>query len=395
MPVRVEHDMKKIIGELEEVVKVFKASPYILSKDGFMSDPFLIIKNLCIAEKDNLMAKVLLSSVKSLYRDFGTKAAVYFSFLEEMFEPAKKLMGSPDDLDKLLFMFASKSLQTVETDERMVFEQEGFSRIVLDAIQQANGEELSLKKGVQEVDLIEVESGFAVSIEPRTPKIYKGAKVLVLSETDTPNLAIEFAKRTKDPLVVVSTKRYPVLAEVEAKNPHLDFAYLVVRPEYQISDFILDIKAYVDQSLELSENTVLKTPSLLGSADFECDGTQMILHSRPTFMSKQRQKGIAIDMELENSPLRRMALQSRIANMSGSRTVIKVGAKTDTEAEAKLQKYFTEVVEISNILDSGIVSISEFDTNVQGYSLKCVTECFNRAMADLKLILSETRLIQS
>ena len=312
MPVKVVKGIEEPIREFKEIIDVFCSSPFILTREGFVSDPFLIIKHLSLADKSNLIVKILLDSSKDLFKKYGRNASLYFSFLKELFDASIHLVHDRQRFLDALAIYANKSFETIESDDRAIFEKFGFSAQVLDAVERADGGQLSLKEGKSSEDTIVEESGFQFVCDIRSPFTSRDALVLVLTETDPYTLAIDFIKRANKPVVVVSTKSLPILAEVEAKNPKANIFYVKSRHEYLTSDFVLDLQAYVNQASELASRSVLRTQTLLGRADVECDGTTITFKSKPSYMLKTRLEILKAQFYAETSPLIKSLLFNRI-----------------------------------------------------------------------------------
>ena len=80
--------------------------------------------------------------------------------------------------------------------------------------------------------------------------------------------------------------------------------------------------------------------------------------------------------------------------MSGEATVLNVCASSKLEAEAKLQKYYTEILRIAQIIAKGQITKNTLSPEFNDLPFMCYSALISKASTDIYYAMSTTRVIQ-
>lgn len=391
MSVKISKDMEPLIKEFENTLGILvKEDSAVMTEEGVVSDPFLRLKHILLANPGNLIAKIFLSSASDLYRKFGNNSDLYFRFLKFMFEETRKFIN-----DKERFLFEVESLlpqafiDSNDIDSEDFLRRHHISDLVIDAIWKADGEELLIKKGFE--TKIESEAGFEFKCSKREDFVSNQMSVFIIEGEPSLDVVVSLINKSVDPLLVISLSDCKELAELERLNPKSGFRFVKALPEYLRTDFILDMKSVVNQSL--ASSVLLSSVKALGQAKVICFNDTVNLLTKDCYIKQQRIDGLSFEAAAEKSPLRKMAIQKRISNLIGKKTVLYLKDSVETDYNVSLSYYFTQIVEASNMMLSGAGEKSVLG-DLSAYSVKCMQSSLDKARTDLKLIFSPVQIQQ-
>lgn len=394
MGVTINHTNEQFFREVEAINHFFGSSPWILSSKGFISDPFVQMGDFLQAHPDNLTAKIFFEDSKELYRVFGLNSKAYFTILYKLFSTV--LAGSSSQFDihkKLLDILQNTSVNTLTFDAYNAFLDKGFTPVVLDAILQADGGYLRVLPSQTEETTITEEEGFVFHVQPHSNFSILDASIILLEKPLSIGSLSKLLANINNPAIVVLLSNYHSLEEFGRLNDSPNFHLVIARPEYKVSEFSHDLKSYTSQSVILQPED-LRADSVGHVVSAELGHDTLRLKAKHTFSLDIHIRKLMLQESKESSPLIKQTLQSRIHNLSGKSTFLNVGAPSNLEVDLLIQKYVTEILEVSNIILNGIVESNSFSTSLNNISANCFARCFNKAIESLFFAMSEVRVSQ-
>lgn len=395
MGVEVKYTNKDFFIEFRALSEFFSKSPEVLSNRTFISDQFLLFKDFLVANPDNITAKILFEDSKQLYRVFGSKASAYVSFIKLL--STIFLSGETDTLvikEKLDSFYKRISTDIVHFDSFAEFEALGFNLKVLEAIARADGGFLDIElDSFSYEDYISEGEGFTFDVVPRADFNMTDASVIVLDKQITASSLAKLLESINPPYLVICLGHSDDLTKFGELNDSPAFHLVEARIDYNEKEFTSDLKHYVNQSEAISIRN-LKADSC-GTATFiKCSGSELRLVTYKSYSRILYTKGLMQQEVKSTSPLIQQTLQKRIHNLAGTSTVINIGVRSNIDALKKQEDYMTQILEVSNILTSGVVIKNSISEEFNNLSFYCFKECLTKAMRGLFYAMSETRVIQ-
>lgn len=396
MGVKIENTNENFFKEFKQLLEFFDKSPNILTSEGFTSDAFLLMKNFVTSNPDNLTAQIFFRSVDEEFIRVGSDACFYFRIMKHL--ASTVLAGETDPKkvrDKLRKFIESVEITTVSFSRYAMFLDKGFSEIVLDAVLEANGGYLCAEVSQSsDRDYVSKENGFRFAVEPTDMYEVSDVRVLVLEKNYPVEVIANLAQQcAPKPLFVICLGKSNDIAKFAKANEHTGLKVVFARPEYKDADFEQDLKRYTNQSIVLKASDI-KIDSAGSAINVKSSGDHITILSNATYLQKLHLAQLVKKVASESSPLIRQQLQSRVQNMSGEATVLNVCASSKLEAEAKLQKYYTEILRIAQIIAKGQITKNTLSPEFNDLPFMCYSALISKASTDIYYAMSTTRVIQ-
>lgn len=396
MGVKIENTNENFFKEFKQLLEFFDKSPNILTSEGFTSDAFLLMKNFVISNPDNLTAQLFFRSVDEEFIRVGSDACYYFRIMKHLASTVLAGETDPKNVkEKLRKLIESVEITTVSFSRYSMFLDRGFSEIVLDAVLEADGGYLCAEVSQSaDHDYISKENGFRFAIEPTDIYEVSDVRVLVLEKNYPVEVIANLAKQcSPKPLFVICLGKSKDIQRFAKVNEHTGLKVVFARSEYRDADFEQDLKRYTNQSIVLKASDI-KHDSAGSAISVKSSGDHITILSSQTYLQKLHLAQLVKKISSESSPLVRQQLQSRVQNMSGESTVLNVCANSKLEAEAKLQKYYTEILRISQIISQGQITKNSLSPEFVGIPFMCYSTLVSKAVTDIYYAMSTTRVIQ-
>ena len=264
-----------------------------------------------------------------------------------------------------------------------------------DAILEANGGVLRIEKSTErDKDFVSKEAGFVFHVAKHNEFASKNGKILILDKNYGPQVIAHFAQQCLGyPILVICLGHSKELEQFASLNENPMFHLVEALSEYKDSDFLDDLKHYTNYSLTLK-------PDSIGSDDagsyekVTLTGDTMRIYSKDSYVRKLFAKTLIKREVAESSPLIKQLYQKRLDNLIGECTVLNLCEGSELEKERKLQRYITEVLDISNIIIGGMVTECSLGRDFTGVSFEAFKTCYTKAAADLVYAMSPTRVIE-
>lgn len=392
MAVTVDFSSSKVLQELQSLAD-FANKEFVLTSKGFEQDTFVLLMNFIAANPDNLSAKFCFESSRHLYKRYGRRASAYVKLLVFLYEKAQHYLKDRQYEEFLNEYSSSLHYDSYATSDYNELIALGYTPDVLDAILQADGHYLCIRKGDSQFgSSIKTQQAFEVSCTSKVPSL-KDAKVFVTQAAPlihVATLAAELAT-SSTPLVVVQEKPSKDLKKLQAQFKNL--YVLDIHPDYLEKDFLDDLKSYLNQDFLSSDSRILI--DALGQADVSSDGETVSFTSKFSYSRRLRVQLLKNKLLQESSPLVAQTIQHRLRNMAEIRTTLYVSASSETEKDYKVSKFASEVLEVSAIIRQGYITsiISELES-YKNYPAELFTECYVKADTDLRHLLESVRVRQ-
>lgn len=380
-------------GDLEGIVKILSKSPYILTSEGFSSDPFVLMKQIFLSSKTSKAAAILLDSSRNLFKSYGNYAQTYFKMLGMLYSGIRHIQDKEELRNKLQETLANIKFELAPSNSTEDFKDSGYSEEALAAVEEADGSFLSVEKG-SKTEIVKEDSKFCFTTDI-TDFLHIGNATVLVFETEDQDFIMKSVQRTfhyGTPLVIFSTFNSAFLRKFANDNRISGIYFFNARPTYHSHDFFTDFISFVNQSPlkfhPLDKNTAGTALTVM------IEDNNVSLSSNRSIQRSSQITKLYEEIQSENSVVRRLLLQKRLINLSYSKTTLKVSANSDKEQAVKMCQFASDIAEISNRISEGYVKNNPLSAEFNGLSRGCFTECLMKAAEDI-LLCKDSKIIEA